>query len=301
MAVVIAVGALAVVLAVTVIAQLRRRGRSEVVATAAVSVEASRPRPVVAEFHVQDGTARVHFEVPLPESGADEVLSELLGREAVEVVREKRHTLPIGDVTRVTALGRVGAEWREVASIGLATPGELPPPMLPALVPHAGRGDFDPFEHISGLPEHAPGLAEGRRGEDLEALRMRLPATASAGLRAQGVDPDGSDAIAVVLGLMRAAGYSIAPAGDDTFMAVLAGGRTLLRVVPHLPGSHPEVDETAIRRFVVDFGASGADRGILLSEKWSPFEIYERERRDRRVRFVTRERLQAFVDALALG
>lgn len=301
MAVVIAVGVLAVILAATLIVVNRRRGGSGEAAAGVVSADMGRPRPTVAEFHVQDGTARVHFEVPLPASGADEVLAELLGREAVEVVREKRHSLPIGDVTRVTALGRFGADWLEVTSIGLDTPGELPPPMLPEMLPHAGRGDFDPFEHISGLPEHAPGLAEGRRGEDLEPMRLRLPATASAGLRAQGVDPDGSDAIDLVLGLMRAAGYSISSTGDDTFMAVLGGGRTMLRVIPHEAGSHPEVDETAIRRFVVDFGASGADRGILLSEKWSPFEIYDRERRDRRIRFVTRERLQAFVDALALG
>jgi hypothetical protein len=71
-------------------------------------------------------------------------------------------------------------------------------------------------------------------------------------------------------------------------------------VVPHLPGSHPELDESAIRKFVVDFGSSGADRGLLISEKYAPFEIYDRERRDRRIRFVTRERLAGFIDALAL-
>jgi hypothetical protein len=51
---------------------------------------------------------------------------------------------------------------------------------------------------------------------------------------------------------------------------------------------------------VVDFGSSGADRGLLISEKFAPFEIYDRERRDRRIRFVTRERLEGFIDALAL-
>ena len=38
----------------------------------------------------------------------------------------------------------------------------------------------------------------------------------------------------------------------------------------------------------------------LVSDKFSPFEVYERERREPRIRFVTRERLQKFVDALSL-
>ncbi len=46
---------------------------------------------------------------------------------------------------------------------------------------------------------------------------------------------------------------------------------------------------------------SGADRGLMVSDKFGPFEVYERERREPRVRFVTRERLQGFVDALTVG
>ena len=38
-----------------------------------------------------------------------------------------------------------------------------------------------------------------------------------------------------------------------------------------------------------------------LTGNSSPVEIYERERRDPRIRFVTRERLQGFIDALALN
>jgi hypothetical protein len=60
------------------------------------------------------------------------------------------------------------------------------------------------------------------------------------------------------------------------------------------------LDEHDIRRFVVDFGGSAADRGLLVSEKYAPFEIYDRERRDSRIRFVTRERLPGFIDALAI-
>ena len=55
-----------------------------------------------------------------------------------------------------------------------------------------------------------------------------------------------------------------------------------------------------MRQFVVEFVNSGADRGLLISDKFSPFEVYEREKREPRIRFVTRERLQKFVDALSL-
>jgi hypothetical protein len=100
---------------------------------------------------------------------------------------------------------------------------------------------------------------------------------------------------------MRGAGYQVVAAVPGTFHADRAGQRTFVRVVSHRPGDHPELDEAEIRKFVVDFGASGAARGLLLSDKWAPFEIHERERRDPRVRFVTRERIQSFADVLALG
>ena len=50
----------------------------------------------------------------------------------------------------------------------------------------------------------------------------------------------------------------------------------------------------------MEFVNSGADRGLLISDKFSPFGVYEREKREPRIRFVTRERLQKFIDALSL-
>ncbi len=300
MEVVIAVVAV-VVVGVVVWLMRRRKPAAGAAPAGSVTVESGRLRPAVAEFHVRDGAARVHFEVPLPASGADEVLTDLLGREAVEVVREKRHTLPIGDVTRVVALGRSGGEWAEVTSIGLATPGELPPPMLPELIPHAGRHEFDPFERLGDLPTTAPGLAGGSRGERLENLDLRLTSRAQAALRTQGIDPGAGDTPGTVLALMRSAGYRLTELAPGTYRAERAGQSAFVRVIAHSPGDYPELGETEIRKFVVDFGGSGASRGLLLSEKWAPFEIHERERRDSRMRFVTRERLQSFVDALVLG
>lgn len=297
MEVVIAVVAAAAVVAAIVIATSRRN--RDGAAPAASASPSSRLRPAVAEFHVADGAARVHFDVPLP-AESDEVLADLLGREAVEVVREKRHTLPIDDVHRVVALGRRGGAWVEVVTIGLDTPGFLPPPVAPDLIPHAAH-DFDPFERLSDLPEHAPGLAAGSTTERLDRLALRLPGAAAAGVRALGVDPAAADAPTIVLALLRRAGYTLTETAPGTYRAERAGQRTFVRVVPHGAGDYPELDEKEVRRFVVDFASAGAGRGILLSEKWSPFEIHERERRDPRVRFVTRERLQGFADTLSLG
>jgi hypothetical protein len=298
---------IAVVIAVVVLgaivffASRRSKGDAPVAPKGTVSGESGRLRPVVAEFHVMSGAARVHFEVPLPPTGADQVLSELLGREAVEVVREKRHALPLGDLERVVALGRRGSEWVEVATIGLETPGELPPPMLPELIPHTLHREFDPFAGLMDLPAAAPQAPARMSGERLEGLTLRLPAQAQAALRALGIDPAHADGPSTVLALMRAAGYQVSETTPGSYRADRAGQATFVRVVGHRPGDYPELDEAEVRRFVIDFGSSGCSRGVLLSEKWAPFEIHERERRDSRVRFVTRERLQAFADALTLG
>ena len=291
--------AAAVAIAVVVLVTRSRSSAGSPAGT--VSVEAGdRLRPAVSEFHVTDGAARVHFDVPLPEE-PDDVLEELLGREAVEVVREKRHSLPIADVHHVVALGRRGGEWAVAATISLDTPGELPPPLLPELLPQGGR-EMDVFDHISTLPEHAPGIAAPARGEELPAFasEVRLPAAASAALRAQGVDPDSASGPEMALSLMRAGGYAVDRTADDTYRAGRAGQTTFIRVIAHSAGSHPELGEHDIRQFVVDFGGSGSDRGLLISEKYAPFEIYDRERRDGRIRFVTRERLPGFIDALSM-
>lgn len=295
------VGTAVVVIVVVVLLTRSRSSSAPSSEAGVVSVESSdRLRPEVAEFHVTDGAARVHFEVPLAEE-PDEVLEDLLGREAVEVVREKRHSLPIDDVHEVVALGRRAGTWAVATTISLDTPGELPPPMLPELLPHGGR-DIDVFDHISTLPQTAPGIAVPTKGEELPpfATEVRLPGSASAALRAQGVDPTTASGPEIALGLMRAGGYMLEMSGDDTYRARREGQTTLVRVVPHEKGSHPELDEHDIRQFVVDFGGSGANRGMLISEKYAPFEIYDRERRDRRIRFVTRERLPGFIDALAM-
>lgn len=291
-----------VVVAVIIAIVFAMRRRPALRSTRAPAGAPDRPIPPVAEFHVRGTEALVSFDVPLPAGDIDDVLRDLLVREAVEVVREKRHHLPIEDVTKVVALGRRNGEWTKVGSVRLDTPGELPPPVAPELLPHLSR-DFDPFDRLDDLPDRAPGLAPSRKDEGLSpiAQEIRLPAAVEAGLRAQGIDPEQAPAGDLVLGVMRMTGYVVTPAGQDTFEAVRAGTRTLVRLVQHGPGDHPELQEHDVRRFAVDFASSGVDRGLLITEKYSPFEIYERERREPRARYITRERLQGFVDALTLG
>ncbi len=268
-------------------------------------VAASRPRPAVAEFHVRGAEALVTFDVPLPEGEPDQVLTDLLTHEAVEVVREKRHDLPIDHVTHVVALGRRNGEPAEVGRVTLSTPGELPPPAPPEMAIHASRLTFDPLAefHAADLGTH-PGVAAKQPGETLRPLgeELRLARSVEAGLRAQGLDPTQLSAGDLALGLLRQAGYVIVDhAKPGTFVASKGGQRTYVRVVDHERGSYPELDSRIVAEFVADFVGSGSDRGLLVTEKFGPFEVYERERREPRVRFVTRERLQRFVDTYAVS
>ncbi len=84
-------------------------------------------------------------------------------------------------------------------------------------------------------------------------------------------------------------------------MAIKDGLSTYILTENYEKGDYPELEETVIRRFLADFNSSGAERGILLTDKYSPFMIHEIENNQPKVRFITRERIQSFVDSMALG
>lgn len=254
----------------------------------------------VAEFHVRD-EAQVYFDVTLPPEGPDEALTGLLLRRAAEVAHDKRKHLPMTGVDRVVAFARSGDGWARVGGRSLDTPGELPPETRPMLLPHHELPD--PLERISDLPSHPPGIESRPALETLAPIRdeLQIPAAVAARLRAQGRDPVSAGAGDIVLGILRCTGYALVQVAPDRWTATKSGRRVMVKVVPHAAGDHPELDEAEVRAAVVDFVQSGADRGLLVTEKYSPFEIYERERRDPRLRFITRERLQHFVDSLALA
>jgi hypothetical protein len=283
--------------------ELPARGRRRVAPPEPV-VDIAHPRPEVAEFHVEGTVAKVRFDVPLPE-GEDDVLAELLVGEAIEVVREKRHTLPLSAVTEVVALAGRGLH-REVGRARLDQPGTLPPRVEGVNILNLSVLADDPLLKSFAVPEteHVrPGTADRVRSDELGPLSadLRLPKAVDTGLRAQGIDPATVSPGELVVGLLRLFGYQVTAAGLNGWFAAKGGERTYIVEDRYRPGEHPEIDESSIRRFMVEFGSAGVDRGMLISDKYGPFEMYELEKREPRVRFVTRDRLQKMVDSLSLS
>lgn len=259
----------------------------------------------VDSFHVMGDEARVTFDVPLDEED-DEVLNELLMGEAVEVVRQKRHTLPIDDVDHIVVLaGR--DKVREVGRTKLPATGELPPPALDSglSLTHVARDPFAaPFDDEG--TDH--GVAYETRAEtpedELPSLRedLRIPKGLDRGLRALGTDPEQLNGPDFVIALLRMFGYSVTEqALPGSYMAVKDGVSTYVATDRYEKGQYPELEEGVIRKFLADFGSSAADRGMLISDKYAPFLIHEIETNQPKVRFITRERVQRFIDSMALG
>lgn len=255
-------------------------------------------------FHVVGNEAQVTFDVPLDDED-DEVLNDLLEGEAIEVVRQKRHTLPIDDVEHVVVFaGRENR--REVARHTLPSPGELPPPLLDTGVSFAHIA-HDPFAaHFD--EERDIGLTYGTEvdvpEDDLPPLveELRIPSGLDRGLRALGTDPAELGGPEFVLALLRMFGYGVTEqAYEGSYMATKDGLSTYIETDTFKPGDYPELEENVIRRFLANFGSSGANRGMLISDKYSPFLIHEIEANQPRVRFITRERVQRFIDSMALG
>lgn len=293
--VVVAVVVVAIALGVLVMT----RGRSP--ATKAAP-DAYDKRPNVADFHVRDDTALVTFDVHVA-GDADEHISQLLTAQALEVVREKQDHLPIAQVTTVVALAKRNGESVEVGRVGLETPGELPPPLPIPEAPHAAAVAGDPLatftESVSGP---APVAAPAPRDADLQpaGADLNLPANVVQALAERGYEKLAITAGELATELLEMSGYMVqAGPKPNTYVATRGGSSTYLHVVPL--GDYPEISSKDISTFMVDFLSSKADRGLLISDRYGPFEVYEREKREPRVRFVTRERLQSFVDALTVG
>jgi hypothetical protein len=261
----------------------------------------SRHAPVK-DFHVHGSEATVTFDVPLSD-GDDEILNDLLVDEAVEVLREKRHSLPIDGVTEIVVFAGRG-ETREIGRTQLPSPGVLPPP-APVEIFNFSHVAKDPiasqFEGDSVLQVETK-VSVPR--DDLGPLRdeLKVPKGLERGLRARGVDPDVVDGPTFVLGILELFDYKVTPVGEPgVYTATKGNTQTFIRTEIHGPGSHPELDEKLIRKFVVEFGTSGADRGLLITDKYGPFLVHEIESHEPRVRFITRERSQRFIDSMALG
>lgn len=258
----------------------------------------------VESFHVVGNEARVTFDVPLGDED-DEILNDLLMGEAVEVLRDKRHTLPIEGVEHIVVLaGRDNV--REVGRAKLPAPGELPPPVLDSLsFSHIARDPFAaPFDDddmgASTVYETRSDVPE----DDLPPLyeELKIPKGLDRGLRALGTDPAKLTGPEFVIALLRMFGYRVTEqAYPGTYIAIKDGVSTYVATDSYDKGEHPELEQGVISRFLADFGTSAADRGMFISDKYGPFMIHEVEVNQPKVRFVTRERIQRFVDSMALG
>jgi hypothetical protein len=259
------------------------------------------PRPQVSGFEIDEGVAKVTFAVPLP-ADVDDVLRDVLVAEAVEVVRERRHdsTLPpISDIAVYAGM----PQPRELALRTLPD-GRLPEPSTGTSLLNLSTIAMDPLEVLVSegptrldLPSRSAGDQIGPVGREI-----RIPKAIDTGLRTQGIDPASMTAAELVTGMLGLVGYKVTPGvADHTWFAQKGSERTFIREDPLTPDGHPEVDEQAIQRFLFEFQTAGTDRGLFVSDKYAPFGIYEKEAREPRIRFLTRERLQKFVDGLALG
>lgn len=293
---------------------LYTRRRSE---TASPEVDTGgmyQPRAPFREFHVSGEAALVYFDVPLPPGEVDPVLADLLVREAIEVLRDKQaHDLPLNDVTVVKAHGMTNDGDVEVGSITLVSPGSLPDMDQPEIVPHFSAAPFDPLTHLGEKDPSAPQVSAATadsstgqlpEGGALESLDKELTLTGrvESGLRAQGVNPATMSAGDLALGLMRLAGYNIQSGSrDGTYVVSTPGSRTFVQVVDHEPGDYPELDESTMKEFAVGFATAGTDRAMLVTEKFGPYMVYDAERRNPKCKFITRERLQDFVDSFSMS
>ena len=79
------------------------------------------------------------------------------------------------------------------------------------------------------------------------------------------------------------------------------GAASTLVIHTHSEGSHPELEDQLLAEFAVGVAQANPTTAIFVTDKFSPYSMYERERRDKRLVFVTRERLQAFVDSFGLS
>ncbi|HEX9856287.1 MAG TPA: hypothetical protein VGC47_13320 [Acidimicrobiia bacterium] len=257
------------------------------------------------DFHVHGSTARVTFDVPAS-AGDDDMMRDLMLKQGYEALRRKRtQGLPIENIESLEVYGMRDGSARLVATMPID---EAPPPLpeehrdehdAPAIVHH------DPLAALTAIePSAPPAISTGPGRDDLPPLGvdLRLPSSIDSAIRAKGVDPATAPASVLCGALLEHAGYLLSPqAKAGTFLATGRGGTSYVSFVDHAPGSYPELAESAIDQFMYGFISARADRGFLFSDKFGPYAVYAKEKREPRIRFITRERMQAFVDSIAMG
>ncbi|MDE0675356.1 MAG: hypothetical protein F4Z79_03040 [Acidimicrobiia bacterium] len=260
------------------------------------------PVPNLHDLSVSGDAIQVTFGVPMVED--DPILADLLCYYALEAVRRARQTLPLEGLGRVEVFVLHREESKQVGSVDFEEPGKLPENFPVPEIVGLAEATRDPLDSDFVAAGASATPTPPTQGEALAPLAefLTIPAKVSAALRLQGVDPADMTAGALVRAILALRGYTVSPGPDSaTFHARKGVATVMVREVPHPPDGHPELTEGDMRRFVMDMAGSRMARGMLVTEKYGPFSVYEWERRDSRIRFVTRERLQKAIDALALG
>jgi hypothetical protein len=268
-------------------------------------------RPEVTEFHVKGDTASMVFNVPLGESEAGQHLVDLLSSAGVEHIRELVDDgLPLDGVARITVSAMRNGSPEQIAAVELPEVGTLP---SPADMPELHAVEHDPLAVLATVvADESVSTPQASTGT-LESVSsfLELTGPCEARLRAAGVDTSSMSHSELCHGLLRIGGYvindavpqaSLASAPDAEVLAVTrAGQRMQIVVLSHVEGEYPEVDDRVLAELSVLAASPNVDKVMLVTDKFSPYSMYDREKRSDSVVFVTRERLQAFVDSFGLG
>jgi len=269
-----------------------------------------RPMPQISDFHVKGQTASVVFAVPLGDDVAGEHLTDLLAANAVEYVRQKvEEGLPLDGVHTIAVSAMRGGVPERLTTVELPDVGELPDeaPILrrdPSL--------HDPIAAVQAVAADASVATPSGRGDTLESIAelVELSGPTAAHLRTMGVDTSTMSLEDLVVGLFRISGYTVEPGRGFSMSSVAAGDihsltrgaeSSVMVILRHRDGEYPEVEDHVLAEFAVAVAQANPQRALLVTDKFSPYAMYERERRDKRLVFVTRERLQAFVDSFGLS
>lgn len=270
-----------------------------------------RSMPPVRDFHVRGETASVYFGVPLGDAEAGAHLTELLAANAVEVVRDKVDSgLPLNGVNHIAVFALRGDTPELLTTVDLPSVGELPDE---APILSRDPKSHDPIGAVQAVAADVSVAKPSGASDSLEPVvdLVELSGPTEAHMRSLGIDTSSMSLEDFAVGLLRVSGYQVDPGPSGfslpsvgnakVFRASRGADTAILAIVGHTDGEYPELDEKVLAEFSVAVAQASPKRAILVTDKFGPYAMYERERRDKRLVLITRERLQAFADSFELG
>jgi hypothetical protein len=270
-----------------------------------------RPEPTVSDFHVSGSTASVVFAVPLGDTEVGPHLTDLLNANAVEYVRSKVASgLPLDGVEHIAVSAMRGDHTELIDTVDLPAIGQLPDE---SAILSRETLPIDPVASLEAVTADATVAPSTSRSDTLEPVSeiVELTNHGEAHLRSLGVDPAKMSLEDLIVGLFRINGYQIdtnrrgftmTSVEPDKILWISRDGQSsVLVIVDHVVGSYPELDDQVLSEFAVGISQAKLTTAILVTDKFGPYAMYEREKRDKRLVCVTRERLQPFVDSFGLA